>query len=347
MQAFKKKAVQGLKWTMLTAALVAAQSASAGNVFDLGVASQYGGFFFGNVNGAADSEWRLAVGGNMTAGFDIGYRNAYGSTGPSLVVGGNLTYGNGVLFNGPNYNTNTNASIGPAAAEWIGAGKVTYGTAVYGGTLSLINSNGGNNNWQSGQFSQANLIDFGGAKTQLSSLSTQLAGKAANGTVTVENQGLTLTGDKTSMLQVFNLGNNGNISTITLADVNPNATIIINSSASNVTFSGNLGGNLQTDTSGLAGYRDRLLFNLSNASTANINTFVNGSILAVGATVQGTGHIEGTTIANNLSTDLGKVELGYEPFQATAPVPEPQTYAMMIAGLLAIGSLARRRNKQQ
>jgi hypothetical protein len=31
----------------------------------------------------------------------------------------------------------------------------------------------------------------------------------------------------------------------------------------------------------------------------------------------------------------------------SAPVPEPETYAMMLAGLALMGVVARRRNKQQ
>lgn len=304
---------------------------------DLGPASGYSGFFFGNVTGAADVEGRLAVGGNMTTGFDVGYRNAYGSTAPSLVVGGNVNLNAGTIYNGPKANVDTNATIGPAAATWI-PGNVKMGDFVYGGTLSSPD-------WRYGSATKnGSFIDFAGAYTQLSGLSAQLAGLGANGSWSLGGGGVQLVGDGASDLQVFNLGNTA-LKDITLSNIKAGAHIVINSTLSSAVFSGNLGGDLGSSTDGLAGYRDRVLFNLSNASAVQVNTFVNGSVLAVNAAVSGSGHLEGTLVANSLGLrgDGAKLELGYEPFVPTAPVPEPETWAMMAAGLLVIGSLARRR----
>jgi len=93
-----KKTLTGIKKFLAVISLILAGNATnavAGPIsnlnLSLGPASGYSGFFFGNVNAAADVEGRLAVGGNMTQGFDVGYRNPYGSTAPSLVVAGSLT----------------------------------------------------------------------------------------------------------------------------------------------------------------------------------------------------------------------------------------------------------------
>jgi len=339
----------GLKLVSLAACFCLASAAQALPVLDLGPASQYSGFFFSNVNAASDVEGRLAVGGNLTSGFDVGYRNPYGSTAPSLVVAGNVSMTSqwgkaGSVYNGPTYNTDTNKTIGPSTASWIAANKLAAGNLVYGGSLTAAD-------WQYAQASKnANYIDFAAAKTQLTGLSTQLASATQVGSWITGNGGVTLTGDGTSDIQIFNLGNT-ELKNISLSNIKAGAHIVINSTLSHVQFSGDLGGNLGSSSDGLASFRDRVLFNLSNASSVNVGTFLNGSVLAVNADVVGSGHLEGTLIANSLSKGAnGKLELGYETFRpysppltSTSPVPEPESYALMLAGLAAMSLIARRR----
>ena len=125
----------------LAAGLLAAACgvANAGGI-DFGVADSFSAFVFGNISGGiSDVEGRVAVGGNLSQGFDVGYRDAYGSTGPSLVVGGNVSltspYGAyGSIYNGPTYAVDTNATIGPSAAPWapgqLKAGDIDYGAQL-------------------------------------------------------------------------------------------------------------------------------------------------------------------------------------------------------------------------
>lgn len=338
----------GIAAVMGLLASLATSSALALPVIDFGAAQGYSGFFFGNVSGATDVEGRLAVGGNLTRGFDVGYRNAYNSSAPSLVVKGNVSLTNdsgnrsGSVYNGPKYHTDTNGSIGPSNAPWV-TGQTAPGNIVYGGTLNAAD-------WQYGSATKnANYLDFGAAKTQLSGLSSQLSTQAKNGSWAAAAGGLTLTGDGVSDVQIFDLGNLGNISNLTLSNVKAGAHIVINSSAKQVTFGGFLGGDKANSSDVQAQHRDRLVFNLSQATNVSVNSFLNGSVLAVNAAVSGSGHLEGTLIANTLgpSANGSRLELGYEPFVPTSPVPEPQTYAMLLAGLAAIGFIAVRRSKRR
>ncbi|MBT9458872.1 MAG: choice-of-anchor A family protein [Burkholderiaceae bacterium] len=333
------------RFAALSLLAAACGAAHALPLIDLGPAAGYSGFFFGNVNAASDVEGRLAVGGNLTSGFDVGYRNAFGSTAPSLVVKGSVSLTGqwgaaGSIYNGPNYNTNTNASIGPSTAPWVPS-NLNMGQIVYGTTLTAAS-------WQYGTATQnASYLDFAGAKTQLSGLSSALAGQAQIGSWSASAGGVTLTGDGSSDVQIFNLGNTA-LSNITLNNVKAGAHVVINSSLTNVVFSGNLGGDQANSSDGLASHRDRVIYNLSNATSVNVGTFLNGSVLAVNANVIGSGHLEGTLIANSLSAGPnGKLELGYEPFVPTTPVPEPETYALMMAGLLTVAMVSRRRKAQQ
>jgi choice-of-anchor A domain-containing protein len=325
-----------IRFTSIFAVLSFALAANAqAGIVDFGVANGYSGFFFGDVNAASDVEGRLAVGGNLTTGFDVGYRNPYGSTAPSLVVKGNVSMSSGSIYNGPVRKMDTNASIGPV----IASEPLNRGNIVYGGSLTAAS-------WQYASATKnASFIDFVAVKAQLSGLSSQLAGQAQVGTWVSSGAGVVLSGDNKSDVQVFNLGDTA-LKNITLRNVKAGANIVINSSLSNVEFAGGLGGEKADSTDGLAMFRDRIIYNLSNAKTVNVKTFLNGSVLAVNADVIGSAHLEGTLIANSLSAGPnGKLELGYEPYKGSVtPVPEPETYALMGLGL--VGLVMRRRSKK-
>jgi choice-of-anchor A domain-containing protein len=335
----------GLKLVSIAAGLLMAAGANAA-VLDLGAAQGFSGFFFGNVGAASDVEGRLAVGGNLTSGFDVGYRNAFGSSEPSLVVKGSVSltsqYGTaGSVYNGPSINVDTNATVGPAAAQWV-PGQLKMGGLVYGTSLTAAD-------WQYGSATKnANYIDFDAAKSQLTSLSTQLSSLAQTGSWAIENGGLKLTGDGSDKPQVFNIGNSSLAYGISFANIKAGAHVVINSTLKNVDFSGDFGGDKGNSPDAVAQHRDRIIFNLGQATDLNVRTFLNGSVLAIGADVIGSGHLEGSLIANSLSAGPnGKLELGYEPFQGiTTAVPEPVSYALMLAGLGAIGVATRRRIKR-
>ena len=288
---------------------------------DLGVAQGYSGFFFGNASKVMDVEGRFAVGGNLeTSGFSFGYRSPYGSTGPSLVVGGNVKLGTGSIFSAPKTNVNTNDTVGPITS-W----DKPLGYGVFAGTNSSLAVH---------DLRQENVIDFAASKTKLSGLSSQLASEQANGTVEMKWGGVYLTGNNQADFQVFNIQSN-QLNNLFLQNIKPGAQVLVNVLGSNgrVVFSGGQDGQLEQ-------LRDRVLFNLVNASEVQISTFTYGTILATKANMIGTGHVEGSVIANSISA---QVEIGYEPWHHTSPVPEADTWAMMLLGLAGVAAYAQRR----
>lgn len=308
----------------LAATLLLATSAQAAMTnINLGVAQGYSAFFFGDANRVMDVEGRLAVGGNLeTSGFSFGYRTPYGVTGPSLVVGGNVKLGSGAIYTGPSTNINTNDSVGPITS-W----EKPVGYGVFGGSNSSLNVH---------DLRQGTPIDFASAKTQLTQLSTDLHAEAANGTVEAKWSSLYLTGDNSSKVQVFNINSN-TVGNVVLQNVKSDAQVIINvnGSGTQYTFSGGQDGQLES-------MRDRVLFNFANASEVKISTYTYGTILATKANITGTGHVEGSVIAHSISA---QVEIGYEPWHNTTPVPEPETWGMLLAGLGVTAFLAKRRRK--
>ena len=287
--------------------------------FDLGAAKGFSGFFYGNASNVVDVEGRLAVGGNLdTTGFSVGYRTPYGFNGPSMVIGGNVHIGGGAIYTGPATNIDTNRTIGPIT-EW----EKQEGFAVYGG-----------NNTSPAYLDlrqQSNVVDFNAARTQLTARSGNLASQSANGTVEFKWGGIYLTGDNHSDTQVFNINSN-QLSNLSLENVKDGAKVLINVTGNydQVQFSGGQTGQWEN-------LRDRVIFNVTNAREVNVNTFLWGSILANNSNITGFGHLEGNVVANSISTRL---EIGYEP--SPPAVPEPETYAMMIAGLGLLGLMKRR-----
>ena len=306
------------------AAMGAAQAAVPS--FDLGAASGYSAYFYGNASNFTDIEGRLAVGGDIsTSGASIGYRTPYGVTAPSVVVGGSVKLSGGDIYAAPLANVNTNASIGPIT-EYT---KNYNGYGVYGGantSSSYLTLN---------KATISDYTNFSAAKTQLTGLSSTLKGQASNGTVTFANGGIELVGNNSAGLQVFNV-NTRNLTNLTLSNVNAGATVVINVSGSgDVVFGGGQDGLLKD-------LRANVLFNLNDANVVKVNTFVWGSVLANDAVLSGTGHLEGSIVAKSITS---AVEIGYEPFKGyvATPVPEPETYAMLLGCLALMGVVARRR----
>lgn len=354
----------GLKLVSLAIGLLGAaisQQAAAVTTIDLGSAKGYSALVFGNVASFADVEGRAAIGGNVSKGFDVGYRSPFnefkdtsGKLTPELIVGGSWNVNGATVYGGPSVNVNTNPSAdhgqaGPAAAQTLyrnaggdfRLGAVVFGSATNNGQ-SLSAAQVQSSNKAAAATQNANYFDFNKAKTEVLNLSSSLSGLASTGS----NQWGTLTGSGSGDLQVFNLGSNGNLSSLSLANISAGSHIVINSSATSVTLQGG----------DFLSFADRVVFNLPNATSVNLGWGGWGTLLAPKATIFGTGHWEGNVIVNQVAFSNGgvvsmtggaKLEIGYEPLTGynVGAVPEPQSYALMLAGLGLVGFIARRRKQ--
>lgn len=351
---------KSVKLVSLAVIALAAQAAQAGNTttIDLGLNKSFSLVAFGNVADLSDVEGRAAVGGSILNGFDVGYRIPYAEANAkaplaSLYVGGSWNAKGAVIYAGPSKDVPTNASadhskVGPAAAknDYAANGATfTLGkVSVSPDKITLESKTDTLSAHASGLSSDQ--FDFKTAKSQAVALGQQLAG--ASNSVAVTN-GKTLKGDGKSDLVYFNLGSANNLNELQLSQIAKGAHIVITSTAKTVTLQG---GNFQT-------FADRVIFNLPEATSVNMGWGGWGTVLAPNATIFGTGHWEGNAIVNEVAfANSGKpswkggatLEIGYEPFKpygTVTPVPEPETYALMIAGLAAVGFVARRRKKAQ
>lgn len=115
--------------------------------------------------------------------------------------------------------------------------------------------------------------------------------------------------------------------------------LIINVDASSYT-AGN-GINFNTASIG-----SKILWNFYDATSLNFNVEFGGTILAPNALVRNSSPIDGTLFASSYE---GNGELHYVPltdakyFDTIGAVPEPSTWAMIIIGFAAVGTMAYRR----
>ncbi len=243
--------------TATTCATTPLGAATPFNVFVTGDASLQG----------SDSEGALAVGGAATLrDYSVGATlpNSNG-TRDVLIVGGALTFTNGSVQNG-------NAVSG-------GKGTLTNVTFPQGGSAR-----------------QGSVLDFGTAATQLVSLSTYYATLAPNGTTSVQNGTLTLSGSSTTL----------NVFTVTGAAVTGARSVTINAPASStvlVNIDGGTGGFTNASFTLTGVDASHVLYNFSQASALTLqHVAIQGSILAPSAAIDFTaGVINGTLVGASLN----------------------------------------------
>jgi choice-of-anchor A domain-containing protein len=299
---------------------------------------------------SSDVQGRVAVGGNASINAYsintlVGLNALYSGTG--LTVGGNLTFRNGAIFGntlvGGNLSTSAGASflgnvqVGnnfSANDAWVTASSLTYGGTA-SGVLGPINTQGGLPTHSS--VSPALGINFASEQTRLSNLSLSFDSLVNNGNG--YSNDFTGTSNfvldaKNANVAVFDLTASDVLKNLSIANLGPNTTVLINISGETVNFG-------QHGYDGFAA--GRVLFNLPQATQVTFASSVNASFLAPLASFYTPigGLISGQVVAANW---IGKGQVNDAAFNGNiAAVPEPQEYALMLAGLATVGVFARRR----
>ena len=136
------------------------------------------------------------------------------------------------------------------------------------------------------------------------------------------------------------------INNFSFSGLDNNSTLIINVSGANA-----IGFN--QNGVGLGGFKNyNVLYNFYETTSMNIqNVGVQGSILAPLARVTGgNGQINGEVVVGNWASNVQVNAANYfkainVPTYGVSPVPEADSYAMLLAGLALVGVVARRKQR--
>lgn len=296
----------------LMAVLSAASFSATAAPINLGIASNYNAFIFGDftLNTIGNSVDRaLAVGGNaLLDASSIG--NADGNH-YALIVNGDFAA------------TPTGGSVN--GNVWIGGTNNMSENYTVGGHVDT-------------PATAPAPVDFAAARTELSTLSSQIAGMAATGSYVVQdewNPNNWVFSGSGSEIEYFSLtaGQLDSFNDLFFSSIAAGTTLVFNVSGTEV----NLNWQWQVLNNDY-----NVLFNFYEATSLTIDeTELRADVLAVNATVNpGTGRLYGTIVADtwNNSVSLGTPV-------AVTPVPEPSSYALMLAGIAVTGFAAARRRR--
>jgi choice-of-anchor A domain-containing protein len=333
------------------------------------------------IGGSNNANFNLNTGGSAyIGGNNSGTLAVNGGTGSlgvigsnsgalSLANGGSVYVGNGntgsITANGGtntvqiNGNNSGSVSLNNSSTMQLN-GSNTGTIQVNGGSLSYTGSAGNLTNVNNGPTNHVSSVTLTAPtstlgsfastfQTQLTALSSQLNGVAANSTATVSNNAVSFSASPNSSgVAVFNVNSSlfSGASTVQII-LNGATSVIINvnvdSCASNVcTFAPTANFENPTD------YASAVLWNFVNATNLNFTTEFGGSILAPDGTVDNSSAIDGTLVAVNDSGSDG--ELHSYPYSGTFPgsptaAPEPASLALVGSGIAGLAAIRRRQRR--
>lgn len=300
--------------------------------------NQFNLVVFGNSVSSSHVHGRAWIGGTVTGGdYELDWTSTPASAYAGLTVGANASslhvLGNGVVIGG----NLTGAEINGGSSVVFGnATSVNFNGPAYVAGSSSANFNGGiNSALATGPAANAaGSTNFAGLLTGLSTQLSHLTDKSGSSVAVSGNKATFNAVADANGLAVFNLTD----SVLNAGEFEFNlgsaTTIIINSGATSADITANfLGGSAQTIGA-------KTLWNFYNATSLSTYQF-GGSILAPLASFTNYNDIEGDVFVDSL-TQYGQIHL--QPFSGhLPPVPEPETWAMMLGGLAMLGAIARRR----
>lgn len=273
--------------------------------------SQYNAFVLGSFNAYnSQTQGRIAAGGSVNlANYNVASGlGAAGQGTATLIAGGSLSASNGRL------------STGNAVA----AGS----SALNGFTLA------------NGSLVAGSPIDFAAQGVLLNALSDSLGALAANGATVKQWGGITLTGTQSGL----------NIFTLQASDLTGANNFVIDAPTGSQVLVNVVGGAASLQNMGFSvrgAAASDVLLNFYEAGAINLGGIgLEGSILAPGAAVNfNNGHLDGLLVAASYNGGGALRDGGYTGELLKAPlnpVPEPASWAMMIAGFGLVGIMLRR-----
>ena len=332
-----------LKHLSTVLALVFATQASAISI-DLGAATGYNLFIKENfTQPGADSQGKIAIGGNANIGqYDVGvnyepgtwrdgkqFWTELGKYSDVLVVGGDLTTG-----------------------QWA-SGNIK-GNLILGGSLTP----GSNANSVLGTTTQGKPIDFDTAFEQFNALSQELAGQANTGGLDFKyNNWLILDGSASDDVYFTNITGQmlASATDMTASGLDKNDTLVINVSGKNIHFD-SLNYGQRESFAALNMSASSILYNFFEAESITFSGGIKGNILAPKADFTFLqGDLSGQVIAKSWTGGWGAQANLWDGFfvppvdippPTTPPqvsVPEPSSVLLLLAGLLALALIRRKR----